>query len=276
MKAADTAAKTLQLCFLCGVGSYCCQAHCDAHWARHGSLCSELRGGPGSVPNLYNACLNGKLEELTKMLQQRPRLDVNWATPDTGTTAAYVAAREGHDTCLSLLRQHSADLSKPRKEGGWAPIHATCWHGRYTCLMTLCLDQGVDVNLRIADTAGQTPAMLCCSNGMVKCLAVLLDRQPDLTLVNGNGHTAAHKACVYNQVKCLQLLIKRGCVDIAGQDRYGFTLLDVARMYGHRDCVDLLLENGAVGMREKKIKPMTEAEKVCICIMPSLRIIIIS
>ena len=274
MKAADTAAKTLQLCFLCGVATYCCQAHCDAHWARHGSLCSELRGGPGSVPNLYNACLNGQHEELTKMLQQRPRLDVNWATPDTGTTAAYAAAREGHDKCLSLLRQHSADLSKPRKEGGWAPIHAACWHGRYTCLMTLCLDQGVDVNLRIADTAGQTPAMLCCSNGMVKCLAVLLDRQPDLTLVNGNGHTAAHKACVYNQVKCLQLLIKRGCVDIAGQDRYGRTLLDVARMYGHRDCVDLLLENGAVGMREKKIKPMTEAEKVCI--MPTLRIIIIS
>ena len=245
------------------MATYCCQAHCDAHWPLHRSLCGELRRPEKryTEAGLYSACLGNRHEEVGKMLQQRG-LDVNWAQPDGGATAAYVAAKLGHYKCLSLLRQHSADLSKPTKDG-CAPIHIACWFGRSTCLATLLLDQGVDIDHHTANKFQETPAMLCCSGGMVKCLALLLDRQPDLNLVDCNVHTAAHKACAFNQAKCLQLLIKRGVIDINKVDKNGLTVLDCARRYGHRDCVDLLLENGAVGMREEKIVPFSDTGKVC-------------
>ena len=113
----------------CGVATYCCQQHCDAHWPLHRSLCSELRragavssqerergsgkeaareqgsGGRGfgdtvslsstvqpqkryTEAELYSACFNGSHEEVDQILKQLG-LDANWATPDTGATAAY-------------------------------------------------------------------------------------------------------------------------------------------------------------------------------------------
>ena len=257
MKSADTPTKTLQMCFLCDDATYCCQEHCNLHWPQHRSLCNELRCRPGVVSNLYNACDGGHHEELKKMLQ-RGGLDVDWATPNTGRTAALAAAAEGHDKCLTLLGQYGADLSKPNNNG-YAPIHAACQNGRYACLTPL-LDHGVDIN-QLTARYRVTAAKICCSYGMVKCLAVLLDQKADMNLVDSDGHTAVHLASTFNQVKCLQLLIKRGAV-INHRDNEGRTPLDLARIYGHRECVDLLLENGAVGASEEEIVSWPEAEKV--------------
>ena len=218
--------------------------------------------------DVYNACVKDNHEELEKMIKQLPRLDVNWATPDTGGTAAKVAAQKGHDRCLSLLSKvRGVDLSKANK-AGWAPIHAACQNGRHVCI-DIILDNGVDANLRTTDEIGYTPAIICCMNGHVKSLAILCDRGADLNLANKNGCTAAHYACSDGYVKCLQLLGKRGA-DLSKQSVDGQTPLDYARRCKQAECIDLLLANGAIGMSVEDLRPVPEAEKVCIYMAASL------
>ena len=49
--------------------------------------------------DLWRACGQGKHDEVDKALRQKPALDVNWAVPNTGFTAAIVSAQNGTDKC---------------------------------------------------------------------------------------------------------------------------------------------------------------------------------
>ena len=239
-----------------------------------GSIMAALNSMPQAQPqpqprpqryqegHVYNACYYGQHEELQKILLQSG-LDVNDTDPDTGMTAAYIAAQQGHAQCLSVLAKHNADLSKASKEG-WAPIHVACARGRHACLEVLLLDNAVDANLRTADEYGDTPLIKASLNGQVKSMALLLDRGSDPNLANNYGATAAHKACQYGYSKSLQLLVKRGA-NLNIKDRDGNTSLDYARVYKHPECVDLLLASGrATGMPVEDLDLVSEAEKVCL------------
>jgi ankyrin repeat protein len=213
--------------------------------------------------HLFNACFDGHHEELNQILR-RGGLDVDWAQPGTGMTAAYIAAQEGHDKCLSQLLSHGADMSKASKDGN-APIHIACQFGRYACIELLA-DSRAGLNLPVADGSGSTPTMLCCKNGHVKCLALLSEKGANLSLANNHGLTAAHLASQTGQLKCLQLLGKRGAA-LSKKDAYGSTPLDHARVYKHRECVDLLLASGSTGAEAEDLLPATEANKVCVSIV---------
>ena len=63
-------------------------------------------------------------------------------------------------------------------------------------------------------------------------------------------------------MKCLQLIWRRGA-DLSKQNVYGDTPLDWARAFKHAECIDLLLANGAIGMRVEDLRPVSEASKVC-------------
>jgi ankyrin repeat protein len=209
--------------------------------------------------DVYNACGQGQLDELQVVLRQNG-LDVNWAHPVTGYTAVHAAAEQGHDKCLSAIIRHGGvDLAKVDKHGK-APIHAACNRGRIACLIVL-VDHGVDPNVRTADRQGLIPAMLCCMGGHVKCLALLLDRGADRDLADRAGGTTAHWACLTGQMKSLQLLIARGA-KFNERDSAGQAPLDYARKGAHIDCVNLLIENNALGESVRDVIPMTEAQKV--------------
>jgi hypothetical protein len=203
---------------------YCSSACQLTSWAGHKAACKQIRllriketkekGGDGVGDMGYvkgtvmpqpqsqqyeeydigRACFNDHRDELQKVLQQSG-LDVNWAIPDDGFTAAIVSARQGHGECLAMLIQYGGiDLSK-KEESGSAPIHVACRFGRIACLLLL-LDHGVDANVRAADVNEHTPAILCCMAGHVKCLALLLDRKADSDLADKDGLTPAHYACM--------------------------------------------------------------------------------
>ena len=86
--------------------------------------------------------------------------------------------------------------------------------------------------------------------------------QPDevaevsLLLIHGiTGLGSAHPK------ESLQLLIAGGA-NFNARDGAGRTPLDYARSYGHTDCVELLLENKALGKRAEDIPLPSEALKV--------------
>ena len=280
-------------CGGCGLVAYCNAGCQKSHWGDHRGTCKQKQkekkereakeearssgsglGDMGSVLNalmpppppqritevdVWNACLQGKHGELDNMVQQIG-LDLNWAEPDGGTTAAYISAQEGHVQCLSLLGLHKADLSKATKIG-WAPIHIACQNGRLDCIEVLC-DHGIDANVRTADEYGNTPAIISSQNGHVKCLALVSDRGADLNLADNFGNTVVHKASQYGHLKILFLLVSRRA-NLNKKNKYGETPLDIARRYKQRECIDLLLANGAVGMSVEDLPPVPEAAKVC-------------
>jgi ankyrin repeat protein len=263
---------------------YCSSACQSTSWAGHKAACKEIRlqrikegcSGVGDIEStlptqmhqpqprihedweIFNACCEDHRAELQKVLQQSG-LDVNWAIPAAGWTAAHVASKKGHGECLSIIIRYGADLSKLSKNG-LAPIHEACKSGRIGCL-SLLLDNGVGVNVRVADALGLTPVMICSMAGHVKCLALLLDRKADPDLSCRFGVTAAHQACTFGQVKCLQLLIARRA-NINARDDDGQTPLDYARGEGHTECVERLLANHAVGKRAEDVFTASESNKV--------------
>jgi ankyrin repeat protein len=191
--------------------------------------------------DMFNATLENHCEELQKILYQLG-LDVDWASPDTGATAAHAATQEGNDKCLSMLIDHGANMSKV-DDKGWAPIHAASKNGGYACIEVL-VDAGADLNLRMATERGHTPVMICCQNGHVDCLALFSDNGADLCKTNKEGSTPAHAASRNGNLKCLQLLGERGA-DLNKKDADGRTPLDVAKAFKHRECIDLLIASGA-------------------------------
>ena len=267
----------LKICSGCHSVSYCGSACQRAGWPGHKKVCKEIQtasikggsgvGSPLTAPlspsverhqeAVYDACARGHHEELQIVLRQ-PGLDINWVDPDNRSTAVHAAAQNGHDKCLSAIIRHGgADLSKGDKFG-WAPIHTACGNGRIACLLIL-LDHDIDPNVRMADAS--TPMMLCCIGGHVKCLALLLDRGADPDLACGEGRTPAHAACQASHLKCLQLLIARGA-NFNAVNQNG-TPLDYARRYGHANCVELLIENNAVGEYcVEDLPTLSEADKV--------------
>jgi serine/threonine-protein phosphatase 6 regulatory ankyrin repeat subunit C len=206
---------------------------------------------------VFNACREGQHDELLKALRQSG-LDINWTHPVNGRTAAYAAAQNGHDKCLTAVIQHGGAESKMDKDGA-APIHVACNNGRIACLILL-LDNGVDPNVATTNKLGLTPVVLCCLSGHVKCLALLLERGVDPDLADRGGLTPAHEACNEGQLKCLQLLIARGA-NFNAKDAAGRTPLDWAREKGRSECVKLLLENKAFES-DVAFFAQTEDEKV--------------
>jgi hypothetical protein len=276
---------SLKACAGCGCEKYCDATCQKARWPHHKVACkakrlelenevkgkeaAKERGSGGGLRDmgsimavlmntpqppsqrytpvrLFNASLDNHYEELQKMLQQ-PALDVDWAAPDTGSTAAYAAVQKGNDKCLSMLISHGANMSKFNNEG-WAAIHAACEHGRYACLEILA-NAGAELNLPTTDRQGDTPVILCCQYGHVNCLALLSARGADTSIIDNYGNAPAHIASTFGHLKCLQLLAKRG-VDLSKKDSSGLTPLDIARACKHLECIDLLLASGAIGTKE--------------------------
>jgi ankyrin repeat protein len=234
-----------------------------------GSIMAVLTSPPSPPPqygieSAYNASLDGHHKELQMALQQRrPRLDVDLAEPEFGSTPTYVAAQEGHVRCLSILASHNADLSKANRHG-WAPIHIACERGRLTCIEVL-LDNGVNIDVCVADERGDTPLIIACQSGHAKCMALLIDRGASQSKANSNGTTAAHQACQVGHLKCLQLLSKRGA-DLNMKTRNGESPLDWARRFKQLECIDFLLEKNAVAMRVGDLRIVSEVSKVCIAV----------
>ena len=159
----------LKNCAGCGSVAYCNAVCQTADWPKHKTVCKKIKAekkaqekaneaarGSGSglgladmnmgslmnallpppqpqrynVVDVYNACVQDHHEKLPAMLRQFG-LDLDWAEPQDGQTAAFVSAQLGHVKCLSLLAKHGgADLSKPNNDG-FAPIHMTCAQGHY-------------------------------------------------------------------------------------------------------------------------------------------------
>jgi|TARA_B110000495_G_C22956514_1_gene560444 ankyrin repeat protein len=107
----------------------------------------------------------------------------------------------------------------------------------------LALESGIDPN--ITDTDNRTPLMLAAFNAHIEIAERLLEAGARVDMRDSTNRTALMFACTGPDVGLVSLLLRRGA-DINGIDSHeSWTPLMFAAAEGHREVVQLLLDNNA-------------------------------
>jgi len=95
---------------------------------------------------LYEACSNGKVEEVRTLLQNE-HINTNWQNQnDYLKTPFYIACQNGHIEIVKLLlNDKRIDVNKAN-EYGWTPFLIACDWGHIEIVKLLLNDQRVDIN----------------------------------------------------------------------------------------------------------------------------------
>ena len=94
------------------------------------------------------------------------------------------------------------------------------------------------------DPSGSTALHTACLSGNEECLDVLLNEQPDLSVVNKFGCSPLHVAAQSGNTYCVQRILQHK-VHVGTQDGKKMTALHHAAAKGHKACVELLINNSA-------------------------------
>ena len=78
------------------------------------------------------------------------------------------------------------------------------------------------------------------ANKYIDCIKLLLDKNPDLDILNDYGETALMIAVKMNNIQIVRLFIKKGC-NINIKNYYGDTALMIAITNSYASIVKLLL-----------------------------------
>ena len=90
----------------------------------------------------------------------------------------------------------------------------------------------------ITDGVGWTALITAAINNRTDVVRCLLDKGADVNK-HRSGRTALHWASIYNHTDVMRMLLQHGAIkDI--KDELGDTPIDRARLYNHKEAVDLL------------------------------------
>lgn len=89
------------------------------------------------------------------------------------------------------------------------------------------------------DLSGNTALHLCCANGHIDLVRLLLRHQAPIDATNYSGSTPLHYASVTGQLDVVQELLEREAEPVIG-NKYGRTALDEAENSKHEDIVACL------------------------------------
>ncbi|CAE7317262.1 Ankrd44 [Symbiodinium natans] len=159
-------------------------------------------------------------------------------TPD-GSSAAHLAATEGHVECLQALAALGADL-KAADSSGWTALHAAAAAGKVESCQIL-KDLGLEMGHKTPE--GWTPVHCAAFSGAVASLGALQDLGASLEEPDVDGEAPAHKAAAAGQDACLRELHKLGA-RLDSADQSGRTPAHFAAAEGEAACLKVLHELG--------------------------------
>ena len=139
----------------------------------------------------WDAARYGKEEEVRKMLQENPNLNVNSGGPDYGNqTALSQACIYGRDKVVTLLLAHP-DIDVNQKDNdGSSPFHFACYFGRSGFVRVLLKDARVKFNE--PHNNGHTPLYWSAWNGYLEVIKCWIASGREMNLGQpGNENTDA-------------------------------------------------------------------------------------
>ena len=111
------------------------------------------------------------------------------------------------------------------------------------------------------DKMGNTPLMVAAMSGKVDVFNYILYHSKKLTNKNKNNDNILHLAVVGGSVRIVKRVLSRHVVSIESKEQYGRTPLLLAARHGHREVMELLVDEGcnvtdASNSRESKEQNM--------------------
>jgi ankyrin repeat protein len=186
---------------------------------------------------IINAAYAGNLEEVRRLLQQKPQLLE--ATRSDWSSPLVEAAECGHLDIVRFLLDQGADVNRPSGVG-WVAIEIACWEGRVDVVLLL-IERGADPFEVIN---GDDPAFFKAVNcGQVAVVEALLKHacRDDaswrdfcrylIDSTDGEGNTALQTACNDFKEELVRLLLEAGA-DPTIANKHGDSPLDQAKYEG--------------------------------------------
>ena len=167
-----------------------------------------------------------------------------------GRTALHTAAVHGKKDCALVLMKQGCDVNAKSGKGdhNGNALHLSCFYGCSEIVDDL-LDFKIDTNQR--DDFDNLPIHVACIGGHLKCLEIILSKQPDALEQRGfHRRTPLHQCCWKNQSECAEYLLDHGAnVEVkSGPNDDEMTPLEMAVYYESLETVEVLLRKGASKM----------------------------
>uniref|UniRef100_A0AAY5KR67 Ankyrin repeat domain 28b n=1 Tax=Esox lucius TaxID=8010 RepID=A0AAY5KR67_ESOLU len=204
--------------------------------SRHGALCLELLVGNGADVNIKNG--NTPLH-ISALVMLHTLLIVRWGRRGVhGMFPLHLAALSGFSDCCRKLLSSGFDIDTP-DDFGRTCLHAAAAGGNLECL-NLLLNTGADFNRK--DSFGRCPLHYAAANCNYQCLFALVGSGASVNHLDKRGCTPLHYAAASDtDGKCLEYLL-RNDANPGIRDNQGYNAVHYASAYGHRLCLELLME----------------------------------
>eukprot|EP00808_Paulinella_micropora_P023775 g60509.t1 len=191
-------------------------------------------------PPLWAACKEGDAALVKQLLLQGKHNldDTFWQ----GRTAVYMAAKNGHESCLSMMLEARADINLANHQG-MSPVCAAVREDKERCLSLLIEHKA---NLDRPNSDGHSPVFLASQLGQLSCLDLLIEAKADIHQRNRHKQTPMFIAGVSGHTQIINRLIAAGGEgDVNSKDDKGWTPLAAAFSTGKDKTALALFKYGA-------------------------------
>jgi len=158
------------------------------------------------IKQLMQAAIDGKVEEMRKILQQKIEVDVIDSTDPEKNTALHLAAENGQLNVVRFLLDKGADPMKTRQnKNARNAFHLAAGNG-HTDIVALILKRAKNLDINKTGKLGMTALYRAATNGHVATVRLLLFYGADPNKPDLFGMTASESATLSKHLAVTKLL----------------------------------------------------------------------
>ena len=189
---------------------------------------------------LLMAAQQGHTDCVRLLLEKGATLDQ--AHKEEGAFPLLQAAQNGHAECVRLLLDQGANPDQVNEQSGIFPLLMAAQEGHTECVRLL-LEKGATFEQAHKEEGG-IPLLMAAQNGHTDCVRLLLDKGANPDQINEQNGTfpllmASLMASHNNHADVIQLLLQYNATPDKAHPEAG-TALDIAKIFGHQEIIDLL------------------------------------